>query len=77
MAGTKNDVRTLTDYMKAKKRAACPVCQLSDTVRRQLVEAREKGIRRRDQLEWLRVEVGADITDADLTQHVNGRHDEP
>lgn len=67
---------SLVDFIKQKKREACRVCLLSDEVRQQLAHAREKGITRRVQLAWLKAEIGADIVDADLTQHVNGRHDD-
>lgn len=64
----------LADFMKAKRRAACKVCQLPADVLDQLVAARTAKIRRPDMLEWLRTEVGVDVTDAELTGHYSGRH---
>lgn len=66
----------LVDYVKAKRREACRVCQLPDDVRDQLATASDKGIKRGVVLEWLRESVGIKITDSELTVHKNGRHDE-
>lgn len=67
--------RTLAAFVHAKRRSGCPVCALPAGVRQQLTEARNRKITRAVQLEWLRTEVGVKVTDADLTAHVNGRHD--
>lgn len=75
MSKTKTEVRSLSDFVKAKKRADCPVCALPDDIREQLVEAGRKKIGRRDQVEWLNQEVGVDVTYDDLTSHCNARHD--
>lgn len=64
----------LADFMRAKKRAACKVCRLPADVLDQLLAARTAKIRRPDMLEWLRTEVGADITDVELTAHYSARH---
>lgn len=82
MADTKagtipDDIMGLVDYMKEKKREACPVCKLPEFVREQLALAKEKKITRRDQLEWLDKVVHADISNRDLDAHYSGRHDEP
>lgn len=76
MSKPKSEPRSLVDFMRAKRRAACKVCQLPDDVREQLRTASDKDIKRRDVLEWLRTEVGSDITDAELTSHKAGHHDE-
>jgi hypothetical protein len=68
---------TLLDFMRDKKRAGCAVCALPDTVRTQLLAARDKKIRRADQIEWLRTVIGAELTSRDLDSHYSGRHDEP
>lgn len=60
----------------AASREACRVCHLTDEVREQLRTASDRGIRRGVQLEWIRTYAGVDITDAELTAHRNGRHDE-
>lgn len=78
MAGTDDEqVMGLVEFMKQKKRDACPVCQLPDEVRKQLSIASDKGIKRRHQLEWLKKEVGVELTNGDLNSHYAGRHDEP
>jgi hypothetical protein len=64
----------LVDFMKQKRREVCPVCKLSAEVRAQLETAAEKGIKRRDVLEWLHSVVGVAVTDQELTSHRNGRH---
>jgi len=66
----------LVDFMRAKRRATCPVCKLPADVREQLATASDKGIKRKDVLEWLRTIVGVPITDAELTAHRTGRHDD-
>ena len=66
----------LMDFMRAKRRQSCPVCKLPADVREQLATASDKGIKRKDVLEWLRTIVGAPITDAELTAHRTGRHDD-
>jgi hypothetical protein len=68
---------TLLDFMREKKRAGCAICALPDAVRAQLLSARDKKIRRADQIEWLRSVIGAEITHRDLDSHYAGRHDEP
>lgn len=65
---------TLVEYVRQKRREACPVCQLPDDVRGQLVDATRKKIKRALQLEWL-AELGYDISDHDLSAHYSGRHD--
>jgi hypothetical protein len=71
------ETQSLADYMRAKKREACAVCQLPDDVRGQLEEAKERGILLRHQLEWLRTVIGADIARQELISHRTGGHDEP
>ena len=71
---SKKQAVPLADFMRAKKRAACKVCQLPADVLEQLAAARSAKIRRPDMLDWLRTEVGSDITDAELTAHYSARH---
>jgi len=56
-------------------RAACPVCRLPQGVREELRREAERGMKRKYQLMWLSRFHHADITDAELTTHRNGRHD--
>lgn len=67
--------RSLTDFVMAKKRANCPVCALPAAVRQQIAEARNKRIRRAEQLEWLRAEYGVKLSVADFEAHHSGRHE--
>lgn len=73
--GTKTP-RSLEGYMKDKRRAECPVCQLSDEIREQIATASAKKIRRKDQIEWLQQEIGVDVTARDLDTHYFGRHNQ-
>ena len=66
----------LVDFMRQKRREACPVCKLPQEVREQLATASDKGITQKYVLEWLRTTVGVPITKDELTGHRNGRHDE-
>lgn len=67
---------TLAEYVLAKKRAACPVCQLSDAVKTQLRESgNKKNIRRAEMIGWLRDALNIAITDGDLNAHYSGRHE--
>ena len=76
MSKTTVPVLGLVDFMRQKRREACPVCRLSAEVRSQLDTASDKGIKRKDVLEWLHRVVGSPITDAELTAHRTGRHDD-
>ena len=67
---------SLTEFVRAKRRADCRVCKLSDEVREQLVTASDRGIKQATVLEWLRDSVGVPITRDELSTHRNGRHDE-
>lgn len=69
-------VMSLVDYARAKRREDCPVCALPEDIRQQIVMASDRGIRRRQVIEWLREIVKAQITEQELTTHRNGRHDD-
>jgi len=66
--------RTLIEFVKDKKRASCPVCQLPADVLEQLRTAQEKKITRATQLAWLHEVHGVKITDEHLAVHYGGRH---
>ena len=74
MSKSQKETLSLADFMRAKRRAECPVCQLPEEVTEQLAEAGRKKISRRDQIEWLNNELGIDISSADLDKHYSGRH---
>ncbi len=67
---------SLVEFMRQKRREACPVCALPEDVRAQLATASDKGITQKHVLEWLRSAIGASITKDELTGHRNGRHDD-
>jgi hypothetical protein len=76
-AATKTPARrSLTDYVKAKRREGCPVCALGTTIIAQMKEASNKKIGRPVVVEWLSDEFGVTVTRADMDSHYNGRHDE-
>lgn len=68
----------IDEFMRAKIRKSCPVCQLPDEIRSQLGSyASKRRYTREDQLEWLRSAVGVkDITMEVLVVHLNSRHDQ-
>lgn len=69
--------KTLADFMRDKKRATCPVCKLPEDIRSQLgKEATKRGFTRADQVEWLNMVVGAEITLRELSSHFSSRHEE-
>ena len=73
---SKRPALTLTEFVRAKKRAACPVCGLTEDVRSQLIEARTKKIKRAEQLEWLAVQHQIKLTGAELDCHYSGKHEQ-
>ena len=68
--------KTLAEFILAKKRAACPVCNLTVVARGQLREATAKHIPVDDQVEWLASEYGIKIKREDLVAHRNARHEQ-
>lgn len=74
MSAKPKEPKSLVDFVKAKKRADCPVCALPEEIRAQLHAASEKKIYRADQLAWLKEECGHPISGEDLNRHYSGRH---
>lgn len=68
------EARSLVEFVKAKKRADCPVCALPDAIREQIVGASDKKIKRPEIVAWLNEECGYSIQAGDLEKHVNARH---
>jgi hypothetical protein len=66
---------SLVDFVQAQRREGCPICALPEGVREQLAEAPEKKIKLADRVKWLREVCGADVTVADVSRHLNARHD--
>lgn len=70
--------QSLVEFMRARKKSACPICRFPVTVRRQLGPAAQAaGYTRRDQVDWLRDACGggADVTMDALNAHLNQHHD--
>lgn len=72
--GTPQTTCSLVDYVMAKKRAKCPVCQLSAAIVTELEGARTKKITRTEQIEWLTARHGITLRLADFDCHYSGRH---
>ena len=73
---TSKTAKSLVDFVKAKKRANCPVCALSDAILAELADARTKKITRGTQLDWLQAEHHVKLTSALLDAHYSGRHEQ-
>ena len=72
----KKTKQSLIDFMKAKKRRACPVCSLPEGIRSELLGARDKKIKRSEALEWLAAEWGIKIPASIFDTHNSARHDQ-
>lgn len=66
--------QSIEDFMRAKDRAECPVCQLPADVQEQLRIGREK-YKIREQIDYLDAR-GFRITTQALLAHRNKRHDD-
>lgn len=67
--------RSLADFMQAKRREGCAVCELPPDIREQLRGASKRHIRRADIIEWLATEHGLKLTRASFDSHQSGRHE--
>jgi len=71
-------LRDMVEDLAQQERTSCPVCRLPDDVQRELAQAAQKGIKRRQQLEWLENEVGEHITYRALASlYARGHHERP
>lgn len=68
-------VLSVAEFLLNKRRALCPVCQLKDAVKAQVLEAKQKGERQADIIEYLQVCHRITITPREFASHVSGRHD--
>jgi len=66
---------TIAEFLLNKKRAVCPVCQLKEPVKALVQDAKKKGERTADILEYLQVCHRITITPREFASHVSGRHD--
>lgn len=67
---------SLMEFVKKQRRADCAVCQLPEPLRRQMLSASEKKIKRAVVLSWLKEEHGIEISNEALTSHHSAHHDE-
>lgn len=75
-AATEGAGRSLTDYIRAKRREACAVCSLPDELREQVRIASTKKITRDVVLAWLREEHGVSLSRDDFQAHQAAHHDQ-
>jgi len=66
---------TIAEFLLNKKRAVCPVCQLKEPVKSLVQDAKKKGERTADILEYLQVCHRVTITPREFASHISGRHD--
>jgi hypothetical protein len=67
--------RSLVEYDRAKRRAACAVCSLPEAVRGQIRGASERKIRQALVVEWLREEHHIKIARQEFVAHGAAHHD--
>ncbi len=66
---------SVAEFLLNKRRAVCPVCQLKEPVKAMVMEAKKKGERQSDIIEYLRECHRVTVTPRDFSAHVSGRHD--
>ena len=64
---------SLSEFVKAERRAACAVCRLPAEVITDLRDATAKKFRRDVQIRWLAA-CGHKITNEQLNNHYSGKH---
>lgn len=71
-------VKTLTvaEFLLNKRRATCPICQLKPLVKAMVIDAKKKGERQADIIEYLHVCHRITITPREFASHISGRHDQ-
>jgi len=66
---------TIAEFLLNKRRAVCPVCQLKEPVKSLVLDAKKKGERQADIIEYLQVCHRITITPREFASHISGRHD--
>lgn len=73
------DPPSIEDFMRNKRKEDCRVCRLSEDLRLKLSTASKKGWSRENVVEYLNEhfadDMGANVTDDELTTHFSGKHD--
>lgn len=73
---TKTKNITVAEFLLDKRRAVCPVCQLKEPVKSLVMDARKKGERQADIIEYLHACHRITVTPRDFSSHVSGRHEQ-
>lgn len=68
--------RSLVEFHRAQRRAACRVCSLPEDVLIELQEARRKKITHETVTEWLKAEHGISIPRQDFVAHGAAHHEQ-
>ena len=67
---------SVAEFLLNKRKAICPVCQLKEPVKAAVTEAKKKGERTADILEYLQVCHRVTIAPRDYQAHFTSRHDQ-
>lgn len=67
---------SVAEFLLNKRKAVCPVCQLKDPIKVAVMDAKKKGERTADILEYLQVCHRITIQPRDYTVHFSSRHDQ-
>lgn len=67
--------RSIDEFMRDARKADCAVCKLPIEIRKQMVDARRRGIVVGVVIEWLKGEWGVAITREQWRTHQGGMHD--
>lgn len=67
---------TIAEFLLNKRRAVCPVCQLKEPVKSLVVDAKKKGEKQANIIEYLQACHRITITPREFAQHVSGRHEQ-
>jgi hypothetical protein len=65
---------TVAEFLLNKKRAECPVCRLKEPARSLVLEAKKKGERQADIIEYLQAVHRIKVAPADFASHISQRH---
>lgn len=74
-APTKKPI-TVAEFLLNKRKAVCPVCQLKEPIKAAVLDAKKKGERTADILEYLQAVHRITIQPRDYTVHFSSRHDQ-
>lgn len=67
---------SVAEFLLNKRKAVCPVCQLKEPIKAAVMDAKKKGERTADILEYLQVCYRITIQPRDYQAHFSSRHDQ-